>query len=317
MLGRVHKIESKDYYVFSGEKNIVRCSLRGIFKKEYSLKKDKQYKLDIVAVGDVVELETNADGTGVIYNIHKRKNYLSRKAPRIKGASYRGERLEQIIASNLDNIFIVASVKNPKFNNRLIDRIIVAAESSHIAVHIIINKTDLDKKRDYKGWVDIYNSLGYEVIPTNKFSDEGIEKILTAAEGKTNIFWGMSGVGKSTILNRVHPQLNLKIGDIGEKSGKGQHTTVTAVMNLINANTAVIDTPGIREIDPYGITQENLGHYFVEFEEFINECRFNSCTHNHEPGCAVQDAFNDNLITEERFESYLNMLDSIEDDMIF
>ncbi|MCF8266229.1 MAG: ribosome small subunit-dependent GTPase A, partial [Melioribacteraceae bacterium] len=268
-------------------------------------------------VGDVVELETNADGTGVIYNIHKRKNYLSRKAPRIKGASYRGERLEQIIASNLDNIFIVASVKNPKFNNRLIDRIIVAAESSHIAVHIIINKTDLDKKRDYKGWVDIYNSLGYEVIPTNKFSDEGIEKILTAAEGKTNIFWGMSGVGKSTILNRVYPQLNLKIGDIGEKSGKGQHTTVTAVMNLINANTAVIDTPGIREIDPYGITQENLGHYFVEFEEFINECRFNSCTHNHEPGCAVQDAFNDNLITEERFESYLNMLDSIEDDMIF
>ena len=294
------------------------CYLRGKFQKDYELKKDKLFTLDIAAVGDRVKVELNKDGTGVITNIIKRDNYLSRKAPRIKGASFRGERLEQIIASNLDNLFIVTSIKKPKFNQRSLDRLIVAGESSHLNIFIIINKTDLDKKHNAEKWKNLYESIGYKVFLTS-ISDKIIssEEILNVIKNSTNIFWGHSGVGKSSILNFLFPDLNLKVKNISKSTSKGRHTTVTVRMEKVDKNTFIIDTPGIREIEPYGITKENLSHYFVDFQPYIHDCKFNTCTHHHEPGCAVIKAVDKGEIFLQRYESYLNMLESIEDDMIF
>ncbi len=259
----------------------------------------------------------NRDGTGVISKILKRKNYLSRKAPRIRGASYRGERLEQIIAANIDNVFIVASIKEPELNHKSIDRFLVACESSQLSTYIVINKTDLIDDENYYFWKNLYSSIGYEVIMSSIISSEGIEEISDLIYSKKNLFWGHSGVGKSSILNKLFPELNLKVGEVSSYSLKGIHTTVTSTMYFVGNDTYIIDTPGIREIDPYGIKKEDLSHYFIEFNKFINECRFNTCTHNHEPGCAVIEAVDSGLISMERYDSYLRVLDSIEDDLNF
>lgn len=271
----------------------------------------------MAVVGDYVEYELNKDGTGVIKKILERKNYLSRKAPRIRGASYRGERLEQVIAANIDNVFVVASIKEPEFNYKSLDRFLVACESSHLNAHIIINKTDLiDDENDYQ-WQELYSSIGYDVVMSSIITNEGIEQISELISEKKNLFWGHSGVGKSSILNKLFPELNLKIGEISSYSQKGIHTTVTSTMFYTGNDTYIIDTPGIREIDPYGIKKEDLSHYFREFNKYLNECRFNTCTHHHEPGCAVIEAVENNKISIERYDSYLRILDSIEEDLNF
>lgn len=272
--------------------------------------------MDIVTVGDQVEFELNQDGTGVIHSIAERRNYLSRKAPRVKGASFRGERLEQIIAANLDYLFIVSSIKKPQFSHRLIDRLLVAGESSNVEVILIINKVDLDKKDHAANWKEFYEEIGYKTYLSSVTNKElPAKEIRKLINGKTSVFWGHSGVGKSSILNFLYPQLNLKVNEVSEYSSKGRHTTVTVRMEKVDIETFIIDTPGIREIEPYGITKENLSHYFIEFGEFINNCKFNTCTHHHEPGCAVMEAVNEDKISELRYDSYLKMLETIEDDV--
>ena len=316
--GIVLRVESKDYYLYSKEKDeIIRSVLRGKFKKEFSLKKDKLYKTDIAVVGDIVDFDLNKDGTGFIYNIEERKNYLSRKAPRIKGAGYRGERLEQVIAANIDDIYIVSSVYEPDFNNKVVDRLLVTGESSHISVSIIINKNDLDIENFIKEWAILYESVGYKVYLTSAYSGQGLNKLKRSLKGKINLFWGHSGVGKSSLFNKMYPSLNLRTGIISTFTDKGTHTTVTSEMIKTAPETYIIDTPGIREIEPYGIKKEDLCHYFPEFLPYINECRFNTCTHHHEPGCAVIEAVEEENISSYRYNSYLKMLGTIEDDIIF
>lgn len=259
----------------------------------------------------------NRDGSGVINEILPRKNHISRKVPRIKGAGARGERLEQIIASNIDNLVIVSSCKNPKFNNRLIDRLLVCAESSHLNSIIVLNKTDLDIENNRYGWVDLYAGIGYTVIETSVINNIGLDNLRNALSTKVNLIWGQSGVGKSSLLNAIYSELRFKVGEISVNTSKGKHTTVTSILKKIDKETFIIDTPGIRELDPYGIRQEDLGHYFNEFIPFIHNCKFNTCTHNHEPGCGVIKAVQDELISVERYQGYLNLLESIEDDMNF
>jgi len=273
--------------------------------------------LDIAAVGDIVEFNLNKDGTGVITEIHPRRNKISRKAPRIKGASIRGERLEQIIAANVDNLIIVSSWLNPKFNNRLIDRMIVVAESSSVEPVIVINKIDLDSNNERTQWVNLYKQIGYNVFETSTINKFGLDELKKFLKGKTNLFWGHSGVGKSSLLNQLYPGLNLKVSEISNYTLKGRHTTVTVLMKKVDDNTYVIDTPGIREIDPYGIKKEDLCHYFKDFKDFIYNCKFNTCTHHHEPDCAVVKACNEGKINEERYKSYLNILETIEEDLFF
>lgn len=316
--GIIFRSESKDYYVLpEGKEDQIRCSLRGKFKKDFRLKKDKLYKTGIAVVGDLINFELAKDGTGAIDFIEERKNYISRKAPLAQGASYRGERLEQVIASNIDNLFIITSIVKPEFNNKTIDRLIVAGESSHLNIVIIINKIDLGDQETIAEWSNLYSDVGYRTILTSKYTGDGFSEINKLITGKRNLFWGQSGVGKSTILNYLFPGINLITGEISNATNKGKHTTVTSLMLKMKDDTYIIDTPGIREIDPFGIRKKDLGHYFIEFAKFIKECRFNTCTHDHEPGCAVIEAVEQNKISEKRYDSYLRMLESTEEDIFF
>lgn len=316
--GTICRIESKDYYVIdekSGETK--RCSLRGKFKKTFGFKKDKLYQTDFAAVGDFVDFDINEDGTGVIHTIHPRVNYLSRKAPKMKGAGVRGERLEQVIAANLDNLFVVSSIQNPLLNNKVIDRFLITGESSHIEVNIIINKIDLEEFELLEYWTNLYNEIGYNVFNTSVKTGEGIEDLRAIINGKKSLFWGQSGVGKSSLLNYLFPHLDLETGEISSSTDKGTHTTVTSVMHKISENTFIIDTPGVREIEPFGVKKEDVGHYFPEFTHYLNDCRFNTCTHQHEPGCAVIEAVDEGKISLDRYDSYLRILETIEDDINF
>ena len=304
-------------YVLTNQNETYRCILRGKFKNEFALKKDKLYLTNIAAVGDMVEFDETNGNTGVIHSIEERKNYISRKAPKIKGASYRGERLEQIIAANIDQIIVISSVHQPEFNNKTLDRFLITAESAHIKSVITINKSDLINNDEIKNWVDLYKNLGYPVIVTSAVTKNGIEELKKTLPDKITLFWGQSGVGKSTLLNILFPQLDLKVGDISESTKKGVHTTVTSIMIPLDENTFVIDTPGVREIDPYGIRKEDLSHYFPDFEEYLSNCKFNTCTHLHEPDCGVIDAVEKGEIAFERYDSYLRILNTIEEDLLF
>ena len=293
------------------------CSLRGKFKKDFELKKDKLFYTDFIAVGDNVDFELNSDGSGVITKIDKRKNHISRKLPKVRGASYRGERLEQVVASNIDNVVVVTSICEPDFNNRVLDRFLVAAESSHLNIIIVLNKIDLDASRISDKWKKLYEEVGYRIIITSTKTGEGIISLKKLMINSRNLFWGHSGVGKSSLLNKIFPELDLKIGEVSKFSSKGTHTTVTSVLKKVEENTFIIDTPGLREIDPYGIRKKDLSHYFIEFLKFINYCKFNTCTHHHEPGCEIIKAVNDKLISNERYDSYLRLLETIEEDINF
>lgn len=300
-----------------GQDEEILCSLRGKFKKDYELKKNKLFFTDFITVGDIVEFEVNKDLTGVITKIEERRNHLSRKLPKVRGASYRGERLEQVVAANIDKAVIVTSVHLPDFSNRVLDRFLVAAESSQLNIIVALNKIDLDKNSIADKWKNLYERLGYKFFLTSCETGEGISSLKEELKGTKNLFWGHSGVGKSSLLNKMFPGLNLKVGEVSYFSSKGTHTTVTSVMKKVDDNTFIIDTPGLREIDPYGIKKSDLGHYFIEFGNYINNCKFNTCTHHHEPGCAVIEAVKKNLIATERYNSYLRILDTIEDDLNF
>jgi ribosome biogenesis GTPase / thiamine phosphate phosphatase len=291
--------------------------MRGKFKKDYQLKKDKLYLTDIAAVGDYVDFNLNADRSGVIISIDERKNYISRKAPKIKGSGFRGERLEQIAAANIDKLFIISSAALPAFNNKVVDRFIVAAESSNITPIIVINKVDISKEKELSHWLSLYEKIGYTTIASSAVTSEGVSTLKQELIGNKNLFWGQSGVGKSSLLNKLFPELELKTGKISSYNDKGTHTTVTGELIKVEQNTYIIDTPGVREIDPFGIKKEDLGHYFREFIPYGNDCRFNTCTHFHEPGCAIIEAVEKGKISEERYESYLRILATIEDDINF
>lgn len=291
--------------------------MRGKFKKEYALKKDKLYITDIAVVGDNVEYELNPDGSGIIHTIGQRSNSLSRKAPKLKGASFRGERLEQIIAANIAQVIVVTSVHNPNFNYRTLDRFLVGVESAHLKSQIIINKSDLDANYSMKVWKELYEDIGYNVTITSAVKKDGLEELKKLLFKKKSLFWGQSGVGKSSILNIIYPELNLKIGRISNYDGKGTHTTVTSSMIQVEEDTFIIDTPGIREIDPYGIKKEDLGHYYIDFVDYLSDCRFNTCTHYHEPDCGVMSAVEDGHINQSRYDSYVRLLNTIEEDLLF
>lgn len=315
--GLVTKIESKDYYVLSEENETFRCSLRGKFKKEFSLKKDKLFLTGIVVVGDAVDFETSNGKIGTIQSIEPRQNYISRKSPKIKGASYRGERLEQIIASNIDQVIIQVSIHEPEFNNKTLDRLLVAVESSQIEAIIVIHKSDLDSESEIEMWANLYKSVGYEVIVSSIIDKNGIEEVYEIMQGKKTLFFGQSGVGKSSLLNLLYPDLKLKTGEISDYTSKGVHTTVTSVMIPTGKGTFIIDTPGVREIDPFGIRKEDLGHYFIDFNQYQSNCKFNTCIHDHEPECAVIKAVENGDISKLRYDSYLRLLSTIEEDINF
>jgi ribosome biogenesis GTPase len=172
----------------------------------------------------------------------------------------------------------------------------------------------LDEDDDRVAWMDLYREIGYEVYPTSATTGEGVSAARDALLGKTTLVWGASGVGKTSLLNACFPNLDLPVSEVSEATSKGMHTTVVAKMHEPTPGAFVVDTPGVREIDPFGVDEGDLRHYFPEFEPYNNECRFVRCTHSHEPGCAAEAAAEAGKISVERFESYLRMLATIEDE---
>lgn len=262
-----------------------------------------------VAVGDRVQIRLHDDGTGQITAIHPRRNQLSRRA------AGRRSNLEHVIAANVDHVWVVQSVELPKPNPGFIDRVLVMSAADGISAGIIINKID---RADPSGTRDIiehiasiYQELDYPVLFTSATEDTGLDALKRRLQGKCSVVCGPSGVGKSTLLNRLHPDLDLRTGEVSRKTRKGRHTTAVAEMHAIGHGTYVIDTPGVREIGLWGLTPAELGAHMPEIFEASDMCHFPNCTHDHEPGCAVREAVEGGAITEERYASYLNMLDSL------
>lgn len=266
-----------------------------------------------IAVGDTVffEPDDEATHTAIISDIAPRHNYIVRVSPHNKNQKH-------IVAANLDAALLVATISHPRTSQGFIDRFLITAEAYHIPALIVINKTDLLKEKDKKQlaeWQQMYGAAGYEVLPVSALKDGSLEQLKDKLAGKRTLFSGHSGVGKSTLINRLIPDLNLRTAEISDWSGKGQHTTTFAEMLNLPAQTtngAIIDTPGVKEFGLIDITSEELSHYFPEMRALINDCRFNNCLHLREPGCAVKAAVKAGTLSEKRYESYTGILEGLE-----
>ena len=268
-----------------------------------------------VAVGDIVEIEPQADtdNSAMINEILDRHNYINRQSPRNKYQHH-------IVAANLDQSMLVATLKEPKTSQGFIDRFLVASEMYHVSPFIVFNKSDLYKAKEmakYEQWKAMYEAVGYKVFLISVEKKEGVEEVLELLKNKTTLISGHSGVGKSSFLNVVFPGINLKTQDISGWSGKGQHTTTFAEMYDLPPNSyreggRIIDTPGMREFGLVDLTRQELSHYYPEMRNKLNNCQFNNCLHINEPGCAIKEAVNAGKIHEDRYVSYLGIMESIE-----
>lgn len=279
--------------------------IKGVFKI------DDITSTNPVAVGDEVEInvEDETENTAIITSIHSRKNYINRQSPRIKHQHH-------IVASNLDQSALVATLKEPRTSQGFIDRFLVASEMFHVKAIIVFNKADLFKKKDLEKFNDMkemYEEAGYKVFLTSARENTGIALLQEELKDKTTLISGHSGVGKSTLLNVIFPEINLKTQEISGWSGKGQHTTTFAEMFDLPFGGAIIDTPGMREFGLVDISKQEVSHYFPEMRDRLNDCQFNDCLHVNEPGCAIKEAVINGDINEDRYVSYVNIMESIEE----
>lgn len=269
---------------------------------------DKKEVTNPVAVGDYVDIEIGDDGTGLITTIHDRENYVPRQATH-------GRRGEQILVSNIDRAWVVQSIRQPKLNLGFVDRFLVTCEAYEVHAGIIINKMDLAKKNQKEMAEEIrilYESLGYKVALTSA-EDDDVDELKDEIRGKTSVFIGPSGVGKTSLLNRIEPGLDLRVGEISSYSQKGKHTTTYAQLIPLSGDGYIVDTPGIREFGLVQIDKAELSLYFPEMAEPRQQCKFYNCTHYHEPKCGVVAAFENGEIDPGRYNSYLNMLESLDE----
>lgn len=264
-----------------------------------------------VAVGDKVEFEEEPgeERNCVIRSIGNRNNYIVRVSPHNKNQKH-------IVAANLDLALVIATIAEPRTSHGFIDRFLITAEAYHIPAIIVINKIDLLKakhKEQLALWQEMYEKAGYEVFPIVALQHESVLPLLDKLKDKTTLFSGHSGVGKSTLINQLKPGANLRTAEVSDWSGKGLHTTTFAEMFDLPFGGRIIDTPGVKEFGLIDIEKEELSHYFPEMRSILNDCRFNNCLHINEPGCAVKKAVAEKQISEERYISYVTILDSIED----
>ena len=305
MEGLVTRTTGSWYRILSDGKTFD-CRLRG----NYRLRGNKQ--TNPVAVGDHVEFLLQDDGSGMINNVLDRRNYIVRKATKLSKQTH-------VIASNIDLLCVVASLAFPRTSTGFIDRLLVTAEAYHIPACIIFNKADLNDDKlmeSLSSLKNLYGKAGYPVLVTSAMKGSGIEQLKKSIHGKTVLFSGHSGVGKSALLNAIEPNLHLRVGEVSHWSEKGKHTTTFAeIFPLPASNAFLIDTPGIKEFGMVDIKAEELGHFFPEIRSRLHGCRFNTCTHTHEPGCAVKIAVDNGEIAEERYSNYLGILSQIQEDL--
>lgn len=275
------------------------------------LKLDGITSTNPAAVGDQVEMmiEDELAATAIITEILDRRNYINRQSPRHKHQHH-------IIAANLDQSVLVATLREPRTSAGFIDRFLVASEMYHVPAIIVFNKSDLYRSKEeeqYERWKEIYEMAGYRCIRCSAESGEGIGELQQQLKDKVSLFSGHSGVGKSTLLNKILPGLDLRTRDVSGWSGKGMHTTTFAEMFELPGGGAIIDTPGMREFGIVDLDPTELSHYFPEMRAYIGQCQFNNCIHINEPGCAVKKAASEGAISIERFESYVTLLASMQE----
>jgi ribosome biogenesis GTPase len=262
-----------------------------------------------VAVGDHVQLITNDEGTAFITEIEDRKNYIIRKSQNLSKQSH-------ILAANVDQAFLVVTVSHPQTSTTFIDRFLASAEAYSVPVVLVFNKADLydeDEKRYLDGLINLYETVGYachQVCAANPDGSVGepLDALRPLMQGKVTLLAGNSGVGKSTMLNHFIPEAEARVAEISEAHDAGMHTTTFSEMLELPGGGYLIDTPGIRGFGTFDMEPEEITSYFKEIFAFSKDCRFNNCTHTHEPGCAVIKAVEDHYIALSRYESYLSML---------
>lgn len=303
MEGIIYKSTGSWYVVKDVNGNWHNARMKGIFKL------DDITSTNPIAVGDVVDIdvEDEKEGTAMIVKIHDRRNYINRQSPK-------GKHQHHIIAANLDQSVLVATLKEPKTSQGFIDRFLVASEMYHVQGMIVFNKADIYKKKEqekFDQWKDIYEKVGYKVFLISTIEETGIDEFTTSLKDKTTLFSGHSGVGKSSLLNTILPELQLRTQDVSGWSGKGMHTTTFAEMYDLPEGGAIIDTPGMREFGLVDISKAELSHYFPEMRIRLNDCQFNNCQHINEPGCAIKKAVMEGGIHEDRYVSYVGILETI------
>jgi ribosome biogenesis GTPase len=304
--GLVVRMKGADFFVASGSGE-VRCSLRGRFRLESGSEEI------LPAVGDTVRLkrEESRESSalrGVIVGVEPRKSVLARsEAFQKKG--YR------VLAANMDQAILVFAVKEPELNLRLLDRMLVAAMCGSMDAVICVNKMDLARSPAEIGKVlDPYRAMGYEVVCSSARMREGVDALAARMTAKLSILVGPSGSGKTSLVSCVQPGLELVIADVSARTGKGTHTTTHFELHALAAGGYLGDTPGVREFGIWGVSKEKLGSFFKDFAPFRGACRFATCTHSHEPGCAVKEAVESGSVSRARHESYLRILETVPDE---
>ena len=258
-----------------------------------------------IAVGDIVEYERNEGEMATIRNILPRKNHIIRKSTNLSRQSH-------VIASNLDMVFLIVTVELPEVKLPFVDRFLVTCEAYNVPVTIILNKMDIyspEALQMVEAFKGIYENAGYRVIESSAATGLGMEEIRECCKERIVLFSGQSGVGKSSLISALDPNLNLRVGEISAYHQQGKHTTTFYEMHPIASGGFVIDTPGIRGFGLVDVSELELSGYFPEMLRIEDNCRFAPCTHTHEPGCAVKEAVENGEISVERYESYLGMLD--------
>ena len=307
MRGLVIKNTGSWYTVLTDDGQLIECKIKGNFR----LKGIRS--TNPVAVGDRVGIVPNNEGTAFITEIEDRRNYIIRKSINLSKQSH-------ILAANVDQAILVVTVVNPQTSTTFIDRFLASAEAYRVPVILVFNKTDLldeDTRRYQEAMVHLYQTIGYECYQISAETGEGVEALQPLLKDKITLLSGNSGVGKSTLINRLVPGASQRTAEISDAHNTGQHTTTFSEMiplaavncQLSTVNSWLIDTPGIKGFGTFDMEPEELTSYFKEIFHFSKDCKFSNCTHTHEPGCAVLKALEDHYIAESRYQSYLSMLE--------
>ena len=299
-IGRVIKSTGSWYDVRNDVGEVAMCRLRG------KIRLDGLRTTNPVAVGDLVSYEKERDkDTCVIDKILPRNNVIVRKSVNLSKESH-------IIASNVDQAILVATIAQPRTSTGFIDRFTVTAEAYHIPVVIVFNKCDIyddEQNAMAEKLMRVYNGIGYESFVISAKTGYNCDRLKAIMKDKMSMFSGHSGVGKSALVNRLDPNLNIRVGEISDVHEKGKHTTTFAQMYELGFGGYIIDTPGIKEFALYDMEKETLAQRFPEMRALMLECRFNNCTHLHEPDCAIKNAVEQGIIADWRYENYSNMMD--------
>jgi len=295
---RIIKSTGSWYQALDDDYNLIDCRLRGKFRVQ-GIKSTNP-----VAVGDIVDIDTENNS---IIKISDRKNYIIRKATKLSKQTH-------IIASNMDQAILIASLAKPRTSTGFIDRFLITAEAYHIPAIIVFNKIDLldeEQNNILQEQIMTYEDAGYKCLQTSVKESINLDKFNNLLSSKISLLSGHSGVGKSALINTVKPDLELKTGEISDYHSKGMHTTTFAEMFPLSSGGFIIDTPGIKEFGLIEFEKVELGQRYPEFREHSENCKYNNCLHLNEPGCAVVEAVREGQISLMRYENYLNILDTI------